>query len=246
MDRKNKLYLLLGLYVGSLYASNLLGGKLMPIGFGDRGLTVSIVMLPFLFLITDIVGEVYGKKEAKRFVNVGLITLAVLFVWQLFCTWVPGAVPSPWYNEYNAAYGTIFNLSLTFTIASLIAYMLGQHIDVHVYHMVLKAFGKKRMWLRNNVSTAVGQFVDASMWTYIAFAPLLFDGTYNVITLFSIVVLPYWFSRFLLGILHTPLCYVGVRWLRGGKKKVKGRNEAEGESQMEGAPKAKRKKKKGK
>lgn len=219
MDRKNKLYLLLGLYVGSLYASNLLGGKLMPIGFGDRGLTVSIVMIPFLFLITDIVGEVHGKKEARRFVNVGLITLTVLFIWQLFSTAVPGAVPSPWYNEYNAAYSTVFGLSITFTIASLIAYLVGQHIDVHVYHMIKKAFGKKRLWLRNNVSTAVGQFVDASMWTYLAFAPLLFDGTYNILSLFSIVVLPYWLSRCVLGFLHTPLCYVGVRWLRGGKKR---------------------------
>ena len=63
LEKESKLYLLLGLYVGALYAANLLGGKLMPIGFGDRGLSVSIVTFPFLFLITDIVGEVYGKKK---------------------------------------------------------------------------------------------------------------------------------------------------------------------------------------
>ena len=217
IDPKTKLYILLALYVGSLYGSNLLGGKLMPVGFGQRGLTVSIVMLPFLFLITDIVGEVYGRGEAKRFVNIGFFSLIVLFLWQLFSIAVPAAVPTPWYIEFNKAYDIIFGLSLTFTIASLIAYIIGQHIDVFIYQTLKRIHGTRLLWLRNNISTAIGQFVDASMWTYIAFIPKLADGTYTFITLFSIVVLPYWFSRFLLGLLHTPLCYLGVWWLRGKK-----------------------------
>ena len=113
-DKESKLYLLLGLYVGALYAANLLGGKLMPIGFGDRGLSVSIVTFPFLFLITDIVGEVYGKKKAQQFVQIGLITLVVLLIWQIFSVSVPFASPNPWYEEiFNPAYPTIFELSIT-------------------------------------------------------------------------------------------------------------------------------------
>jgi queuosine precursor transporter len=214
MDRQTKLYVLLGLYIGALYASNLLGGKLMPIGFGGRGLTVSIIMLPFLFLITDIVGEVYGRKEAKRFVNVGLISLVILIVWQIFAVNVPGAVPTPWYNEYNSAYKTIFGLSITFTVASLIAYIIGQHIDVWTYFFIKKLTGKRQLWLRNNLSTAVGQLIDASLWTLIAFSPKLLDGTYTFFTIYAIVIIPYWLSRILMAALQTPLCYLGVWWLK--------------------------------
>lgn len=214
MDKKSKLYLLLALYVGALYASNLLGGKLMPVGFGQRGLTVAIVMLPFLFLITDIVGEVYGKKEARRFVNIGLISLIILILWQLFCISVPAAVPTPWFAQYNEAYALVFGLSVSFTIASIIAYLIGSHVDVSVYFLVKRLFGNRRLWLRNNVSTAIGQFVDATLWVYIAFFPQLQAGAYNAISLFSIVVVPYWLSRLVLGLLHTPLCYLGVWWLK--------------------------------
>ena len=82
-ESESKLFILLGLYVGALYAANLLGGKLMPIGIGDRGLSVSIVTFPFMFLITDIVGEIYGRKKAQQFVKVGLISLVILLIWQL-------------------------------------------------------------------------------------------------------------------------------------------------------------------
>ena len=218
MDSTTKIYILLGLYVGSLYASNLLGGKLMPIGFGSRGLTVSIIMLPFLFLITDIVGEVYGRKEANRFVYVGFFSLVVLFLWQLFSIAVPGAVPTPWYNTFNEAYGVVFGLSLTFTIASLIAYITGQYIDVMVYQAMRRGNPNRLMWLRNNVSTAVGQFVDAALWTLIAFAPKISDGSFTLLTIFSIIIIPYWLSRCVLAALQTPLCYVGVWWLRCGAK----------------------------
>jgi uncharacterized PurR-regulated membrane protein YhhQ (DUF165 family) len=66
----------------------------MPVGFGDRGLTVSIIMFPFLFLITDIVGEVMGRKKAGEFVKIGLISLALVLLFQLFALSVPAAIPN--------------------------------------------------------------------------------------------------------------------------------------------------------
>jgi queuosine precursor transporter len=214
MEKQTKLYVLLGLYVGSLYASNLLGGKLMPFYlFGPRGLSVGIMMLPFLFLITDIVGEVYGKKEAKKFVTVGLVSLLVLLAWQFFSISVPAAVPSEWYNAFNPAYQTVFGLSLTFTIASIIAFIIGQHIDVAIYHFIKKLMHKRSLWIRNNISTAIAQFMDAFIWTTIAFIPRMMAGTYTLASLFTIVIIPYYLARLVMGIFHTPLCYLGVWWL---------------------------------
>ena len=215
MKQESKIYLMLGLYVGALYASNLLGGKLMPIGLGDRGLTVSIIMFPFLFLITDIVGEVLGKKKAQQFVNIGLISLIVLLLWQLFAINVPGAVPNEWYSTYNAAYGTVFGMSVTFTIASILAFFFGQYVDVFTYHTMIKMLGRKNMWLRNNLSTIFGQFVDSTLWVFIAFSPRLLDGAFTPWALFSVVVVPYWLAKVVFAFLDTPIAYLGVKWLKG-------------------------------
>ena len=125
VDKKTNL--LLGFYIAALLSASFLGGKLMPIGFSSRGLTVSIIMFPFLFLITDIVGEVHGKKKASEFVIIGLITLFLVLLWSLFALFVPAAVPNDWYSSYNVAYTTIFSLSTTFTIASIMAFFFGQH-----------------------------------------------------------------------------------------------------------------------
>jgi len=218
IDSETKLYTLLGLYVGALYAANLLGGKLLPIGFGDRGLSVSIVTFPFLFLITDIVGEVYGKAKARKFVQVGLMSLIILLIWQLFSVSVPGAVPNDWYLIFNDAYGTVFSLSITFTIASILAFFFGQYVDVLTYHLIKKKHKSGKMWIRNNVSTIFGQFVDTNIWVFIAFSPRLASGDFTVLSLFSIVVLPYWLAKVIFAFFDTPLCYAGVWWLKKGQK----------------------------
>ena len=70
------------------------------------------------------------------------------------------------------------------------------------------------MWLRNNVSTIVGQFIDTNIWTFIAFFPRLLDGSFTVITLFSLVIVPYWLAKVVMAALDTPIAYLGVRWLR--------------------------------
>ncbi|MFO7677001.1 MAG: queuosine precursor transporter [Thermoplasmatota archaeon] len=221
MDSETKLYLLLGLYVGSLYAANLLGGKLMPIGFGDRGLSVSIITFPFMFLITDIVGEVYGKKKAKKFVRVGLVSLMILLLWQIFSVGIPAAAPNPWYKEiFNPAYPIIFNLSISFTIASILAFFFGQYVDVFTFNLIKKKQKGKNMWIRNNVSTILGQFIDTNIWVFIAFLPNMLAGTMQATILFTSIILPYWLAKVIFAFIDTPLCYVGVWWLRGSKKEA--------------------------
>ncbi len=216
-DTSQKTNLLLGFYVSALVASNLLGGKLMPIGFGGRGLTVSIIMFPFLFLITDIVGEVLGKKKASEFVKIGLITLVIVLLWQLFSISVPGAVPNEWYASYNESYQTVFSLSITFTIASILAFFFGQYVDVATYHIFRRMHKGKYIWLRNNISTIMGQFVDSSIWTLIAFSPRLLDGTFNLGSIFTVVVIPYWLAKVIIALIDTPLAYLGIWWLKNEK-----------------------------
>ena len=93
-----------------------------------------------------------GKKKAATFVYIGLISLVMLLLWQLFSVYVPAAAPNDWYlNQYNPAYGTIFSLSITFTIASILAFFFGQYVDVATYHIFKKLHKGKYIWLRNNL-----------------------------------------------------------------------------------------------
>lgn len=222
LDAETKLFLLLGLYVGSLFAANLLGGKLMPLGFGGRGLSVAIVTFPFMFLITDIVGEVYGKKKAQKFVRVGLLSLVVLLIWQLFSVWVPAAAPNPWYETvFNPAYPVIFSLSISFTIASILAFFFGQYVDVFTYHLIKKKHQGKNMWIRNNISTILGQFIDTNIWVFIAFLPNILTGTMQAVVLFTSIIIPYWLAKVVFAFVDTPILYLGVKWLRKGAPEIK-------------------------
>ena len=178
-------------------------------------------MMPFLFLVTDIVGEVYGKKKSKEFVTVGLISLVFLLIWQLVAVSVPAATPNEWYAGFNTAYQKVFGMTIGFTVASIAAFLGGQYLDVSIYHVVKKVTGNKYMWLRNNLSTVVGQFVDTNLFIFIAFFPRLLDGSFGVFELFSVVVIPYWLAKVVVAFLDTPLQYLGVWWLSGKKKVAK-------------------------
>lgn len=221
MKKDEKLYLLLGLYIGALYAANLLGAKLIPLGFGGRGISVSIIMFPFLFLITDIVGEVYGKKKAESFVKIGLLSLLVLLIWQLVAVSIPGAIPNPWYESFNAAYSTVFSMTIGFTIASIVAFFLGQKVDLFVFHFFKNKWKGKKLWLRNNMSTIIAQFIDTSVFMIIAFFPRLLDGSFGFFSMYSKMIIPYWLAKIIVAGLDTPLCYVGVKWLKNGTRKKK-------------------------
>jgi uncharacterized integral membrane protein (TIGR00697 family) len=137
----------------------------------------------------------------------------------LFSISVPSFAPSEWYSTtYYPAYSTIFSLSLTFTIASLIAYLVSNHIDVSIYQALKKLNPGKMIWLRNNMSTLIGQLVDAVLWYFIAFSAQIVSGNIPMHSMIFKMILPYWLARLLLGALQTPLCYLGNWWLRGKRQ----------------------------
>ncbi len=214
-----KTHILLTLYIGALYASNLLWGKLIALPFLERGITVAIVTFPLLFLITDVVGEVYGKQKSKEFVHLGMFSLVMLLIWQVFSVFVHGVESNDRFIHFNEAYTTVFGLSISFTIASLVAYIIGQYVDVSIFHFIKSKRGEKNLWLRNNLSTIVAQFVDTSVWTMIAFAPKLWDWTFNFLSLYATIIIPYWIAKIIIALVDTPLVYLGVQRLKKGKKK---------------------------
>ncbi len=207
MSKETKLQVLLGLFVALLILMNTLGSKLTTI-FGVS-VSVAIFMTPLTFLITDIVGEVEGKRVAKRFVWIGFFMLIVTLLFTLFSVHV---APAERFLELNESYVNVFALSARFTFASMIAILLSQLHDVWSFDAIKHATHGKWLWLRNTGSTALSQAIDTLLFMFLAFYQV--TPAYTVGFILSLA-LPYYAFKMAFAILDTPLVYLGVAWLKG-------------------------------
>jgi len=197
---------LFAFFVASMVMVNTLGTKIISI-VGIR-VSVGIFFVPALFLITDIIGEVFGRAEASRFVNMATIMLVVLFVMMGVCIAVP---PNESWGMQEQ-YAMIFGSSLRMTIASLVSFVVAQQLDVFMFSFWGKVTHGKHLWIRNNLSTIVSQFIDTTIFEFIAFWHL--NDKFTTAYIFSLII-PYWLFKVVFALLDTPFCYLGVRWLRG-------------------------------
>jgi queuosine precursor transporter len=209
MSRKRDF--LFALFVASMVIVNVLGTKITTI-CGVR-VSVGIFFMPLLFLITDIVGEVYGRREATAFVNYGTLMLVFLFLMMNLCIAVKPN--ESWHLQEE--YKTIFGSSLRMTLASLISFIIAQHLDVFLFDFWKRVTKGKHLWVRNNVSTITSQLIDTILFDFIAFWHI--NETYTAGFLFTLI-LPYWLFKVVFALLDTPFCYWGVRWLSDGKLPV--------------------------
>lgn len=219
LTQERKTELLLGFFIGALVLANTIGTKITTLA-GVR-VSVGIFFVPVLFLVTDIVGEVHGKARARHFVKVSVGVLLFSLVMIFVCIKLP---PNPtWGNQ--EAYHLIFGSTLRMTAASIAAFILSQFADVYSFDFWKRKTGGRYLWLRNNLSTMTSQLIDSTVFMFIAFYRV--SPRFDVPFLISLII-PYWLFKVLFAFLDTPLCYLGVRWLKGeplfrsGKESVAG------------------------
>lgn len=212
----NRLYLLLaGLFVTALITCNLIANKFISIDLGFKTFIISAGVLPYpiTFLITDILSEIYGKKKTNLVVYVGFF--ASMFV--LFILWLGSRFDavdfSPVSNEY---YNVVFQNSWRVILASMVAYLSAQLIDIRVYHFWKGLTKGEKLWLRNNGSTIVSQLVDTTLVVFV-----LFVGTLPFGTMMD-YILDGWFFKVLCALVDTIFIYLIVGWLRGKLNLKKG------------------------
>src|SRR3989344_5140123 len=172
-----KILVCLTLYLASLFAANTLGLKIMPFLFGSH-LSVAVFSFPIVFLMTDVIGEVYGKRLAKLFVRMGFISTALFILYSLLSLWLPWAEKGLWARE---GYELIFGISGRIAVASLVAFLVAEYQDVLTFFFVRAKIGPKFFWLRSFLSNLWSQLLDSVLFMVIAFA-----GVYETRTLISI------------------------------------------------------------
>jgi uncharacterized integral membrane protein (TIGR00697 family) len=199
-----KILICLTLYIGSLFAANTLGIKLMPFLFGTH-LSVAVFSFPIVFCMTDVIAEVYGKKMANNFVLAGVISIALFLFYSLISVITPWAQAGLWVKD---GYNQVFGLSARFSIASLAAFAIGQYQDVISFFFLRRQIGEKKFWLRANLANAWSELFDTVVFMSIAYV-----GIYPAYTILLIII-PWWLYKIFVGLTLTPLSYLGIYLLR--------------------------------
>jgi uncharacterized integral membrane protein (TIGR00697 family) len=201
-----KILICLTIYITSLFAANTLGIKIMPFLFGSH-LTVGILTFPIVFLMTDVIGEVYGKSLSKWFVRCGLVATVLFLAYSLLSLWLPWSEKGLWAKE---GYDLIFGVSGRFGIASVVAFVVAEYQDVFTFFFVRGKIGEGLFWLRSLLSNLWSQLLDSIIFMTIAFAG---TGIYPAKTLIGIII-ALWLFKVAIGFLYTPLSYLAINLLR--------------------------------
>jgi uncharacterized integral membrane protein (TIGR00697 family) len=205
-----KILICLVLYLTALIAANTLGLKTMPFLFGTH-LSVSVFYFPFVFLMTDIIGEVYGKHMARNFVLAGFLATLTFTIFNSISIVLPWSQSSIWAHD---AYNMMFGVSIRISIASLLAFVIGEYQDVLTFFFFKAKTGGKYFWLRSNLSNIWSQFLDTVIFMVVAFA-----GIYSWPALVGMII-PWWIYKVIMGIAYTPLSYVGIYLLKKHDYKI--------------------------
>lgn len=170
--------------------------------------TLGNIVYASSFLVTDILSELYGKREAKKAVYLGLFSLVAMTVLMNMALMF---APAP--DDFSqASLKNIFSFMPRIAGASLVAYFISQSHDVWAFEFWRNKFPSPRhLWLRNNASTMASQFIDSSLFTLLAFW-----GVFPTPALIEIFWTTY-LLKWVVGVADTPFLYLARGWHSGKK-----------------------------
>jgi uncharacterized integral membrane protein (TIGR00697 family) len=231
-QKKHRLFVILtGIFLTNAIMAEMIGVKIFSaeatvglppanlniLGFTmDFNLTAGAVIWPVVFITSDLINEYFGKPGVKRISYLCAFLIAYAFLIVFVTIKLP---PAGWWMEAYSKddQGNYFNMSFAFNrifgqgmriiVGSLSAFLLGQLVDVFVFHRMRKVTGHKHLWLRATGSTLVSQIVDSFVVLYIAFY-----GTFSNSQLMAIGITNYIY-KFAASIVLTPLIYLGHYWI---------------------------------
>ena len=181
------------LFITGLLTSNILGSKIIQI-FGLQ-MPSATIAYALTYLMTDVVGELYGKKEADRLVFLGFCSLIVSTLIIRLAIILPSSNDSTAFNQ-------IFNSTTRIIFGSLAGYIISQTIDVLIFHKI-RQISVKYKFIRNNVSTIISQFFDTVVFSFVAF----FGDVPKISALIWCVFL----AKVILALSDTPFFYLLTR-----------------------------------
>jgi len=204
-NNQKALIILISIFVGSITIASVLANKIISV-FG-LFVPAGILAYSVTFVCTDVISEVWGKEKAGHAVWGGFIALlTVLLLVRIGLVW-----PKAPFWQGEEAFHAMLGSTSRIIVASFAAYLVSQLHDVWAFHFWKGVTNERHLWLRNNLSTAVSQFLDSFIFITIAFY-----GTMPVLPL----IIGQWIIKFAIGVLDTPVIYAVVWFLRKKESQV--------------------------
>lgn len=213
---EKNLTLLSMVFVVSLVIANVVTAKTVQTGIPLFGSTIvvpgAVLCYAMTFLMTDVIGELWGRKEAQRTVLFGFVCQVLATLLIVFTQMLPAADPS-----MQVAYETLLGQNAVFVLGSMTAYLASQTWDVFIFHklrdkVMAKDGSNRHRWIWNNASTMTSQVIDTVIFITIAFGfgfGWLFDPAMHG-QLFAMMVGQY-LVKFVLAAIDTPFFYLLTR-----------------------------------
>ena len=185
-------------------------------------IAVGVLPYPITFLCTDLISELYGKERANKVVWVGL----ALNLWVVFILWLGSVLPPEpiydstgklIYEQPGRVFFEIKELAFGAVMASMIAYLTAQFIDVRIYHFWKKLTKGRHLWLRNNASTLISQLIDTVsviLITHYVVNALPINSEESVISQLLVFIYSGYTFKFLTALVDTLPFYFLVKRLR--------------------------------
>jgi uncharacterized integral membrane protein (TIGR00697 family) len=231
-DKPTRLFLILaGFFITNALVAEFIGGKIFSLEktlgfnpvtftlFGEEylsfNLTAGVLLWPVVFIMTDIINEYYGMRGVRflSYITVVFISFSFLAAYGAI-----HLVPVDWWIGINAdkgipdtqkAYAQIFGQGMWIIFGSVIAFLIGQVLDVFIFHKIKMMTGERMIWLRATGSTIVSQLIDSFVVIFIAFK--LGQGwSYPKVLAITLVGYSY---KLVVAILITPVIYLVHDWI---------------------------------
>ena len=160
---KTELYAILtGVFTASLIVSNIIAGKTFD--FFSFVLPCGVIIFPVIYIVNDVLAEVYGYKKARNVILLGFLMNLVAVI----CYNVTIALPAPVFFENSDAFSVVLGSTFRLLVASFAAYLVGSLVNAKMM-VVLKKWDEDKLFLRCILSTLFGEGLDAIIFITIGF-----------------------------------------------------------------------------
>ena len=231
--KANRLFIVLaGFFLTNAMLANFVGGKIFslestlgiePVEWsllgvqGNLSFTAGVLLWPFVFVMTDIINEYFGVRGVRL-----ISWIAVAFICYAFAAAYAAIALAPagfWVEanrdlgvpDIQRAFALIFGQGLWIIAGSVVAFLVGQLIDVAVFHRIRRATGERLVWLRATGSTAISQLVDSFVVLYIAF--VLGPQQWSIAQFLAVGTVNYAY-KLAMAIALIPLLYLARRLIK--------------------------------
>jgi len=201
---------LAGIFLTSLTVGNVVGiTKFVDLVWFT--IPAGLLAYPVTFLATDLISELFGRRRAQMVVWVGF----VMNFFMLFLMWLGHTLPdASGVSGAASTFESVYTYMRPNVVASMVAYLVAQTVDVRVFHFWKDLTRGKHLWLRNNGSTIFSQIIDTVTILTILYLTGGLGSDIDTVGALIVLMFDSYKFKFLFALFDTPFFYLGVHVLR--------------------------------